>query len=94
MVTMIKSRLIFIWLLQNVNYPFENTVSDIASNKQTKTNEFCNTNEKSTIDLRKRYNENEAALYCRKYDPQFACQDECKLNPDELSPLNITDGYL
>ena len=49
---------------------------DIASNKQIETNEFDDLNQNSIIDYTKRYNKNEATLYCGKFDPDFACQDE------------------
>ena len=73
---------------------YENFVCDIASNKQTETHEFYNMNQNNISDFTKRYHKNEVKLYCRKYDPDFACQDENKLNPDELQPLTVTDGYL
>jgi hypothetical protein len=34
---------------------------------------------------------NVVTLYSRKCNPNFAFQDECKLNPDELLPLIVSD---
>ena len=73
---------------------YENFVCDIASNKQIETREFYNMNQNSIIDFTKRFNKNEVTLYCRKCDPDFARQDEYKLNPDELLPLIVSDDYL
>ena len=76
------------------NSSYENFVCDIASNKQIETREFYNMNQSSFIDFIKRFNKNKVTLYCRKCDPDFACQDEYKLNPDELLPLIVSDDYL
>jgi hypothetical protein len=73
---------------------YENFVCDIASNKQIETREFYHMNQSSIIDFIKRFNKNEATLYCRKCDPDFAHQNEYKLNPDELPPLIVSDDYL
>ena len=51
-------------------------------------------NRNSIIDFKKGYNENEIKLYCRKCDPDFVCQDEYKLNLDQLPPLIVNYGYL
>jgi len=66
---------------------YEGFVCDIASNKQIDTHKFYNMNQSSVIDFTKRHNKNEIKLYCRKCNPDFACQDEHKLNPDELPPF-------
>ena len=73
---------------------YKNFVCNIASNKQIETCKFYNMNQNSIIDLMKRYNKNKFILYCRKCGPDLACQDEYKLNPDELPPLIVSDDYL
>ena len=73
---------------------YEDFVCNIASNKQIERSEFYNINQNSIIDITKRNNKNEVNLYCRKCDPDFACQDEYKLNPNGLPLLIIYDGYL
>ena len=69
-------------------------VCNIASNKRIETREFYNMNQNSIFDFTQRYKKCEGTLYCTKCDPDFACQDEYKLNPDELPPLIINDGNL
>ena len=44
--------------------------------------------------MTKRHYKSEVTLYCRKYDPDFACQDEFKLNADNLLPSVLLDSYL
>ena len=66
---------------------YEKCVCDVASNKQIETSAFYSRNKKNIIDFTKRYNKNEVSLCCRKNDSDFACQDEWKLNPDELPLL-------
>ena len=56
--------------------PFENTICDIASNKQIETREFYNMNENSMIDYTKRYDKSEVTLYCRKCDPDIAAHQD------------------
>ena len=73
---------------------YENIVYDFTSNKQIETPEFYNMNQNNIIDFTRRYNNSEVTLYCGKCNPNFVCQDEYKLNPDELLPLIITDGDL
>jgi hypothetical protein len=75
--------------------PFENTVCDIASNKQIETHEFYNTNEISIIDYTKRHDKSEVTLYCRKCNPDIAGhQDQYAVNSDDLSALVVLDKYL
>jgi len=73
---------------------YEGFMCDIALNNQIERHKFCNMNQNSIIDLTKIYNKNEVALYYRKWDPDFAYQDEYKLNPGELSQLILSVGYL
>ena len=42
----------------------------------------------------KRYYKNEVTLYCIKFDPDFECQNELKLNPDELLLLIVAGCHL
>ena len=51
-------------------------------------------NKNSITDFKRRYNKNKVTLYCRKCYPDLLCQNENKLNPDELPMLIITDGNL
>ena len=69
---------------------YEDFMLDIASNKQIETRELNNLNPYFT----KRCDKNEVTLNCRKCNPKFICQDDCKLNSDEMPPLTINDGYL
>ena len=51
-------------------------------------------NQNSIIGFMTRYNKNKVTLYCKKYDPDSACQDEHKLNPDKLQPLIVSHESL
>ena len=75
------------------NSPFENIVCDIASKKEIQTRAFYNMIEKSISDFTKR-NKSEVTLYCRKYDPEFAHQDQYTMKSDDLPLLVFLDNYL
>ena len=70
---------------------YENIVCDITSNNQIETGEFFNMNRNSIIDFTRRFNKNEVTIYCGKCDPDFARQDQYKLNPNDLPPLIVVD---
>ena len=73
----------------------EDTVCEIASNKQIETCEFYRMNENSIIDYTKRYDKSEVTLYCRKCDPDIALhQDQYTVNSDNLPALVVVDKYL
>ena len=73
----------------------EDTVCEIASNKQIETCEFYRMNENSIIDYTKRYDKSEVTLYCRKFDPDIAVhQDQYTVNSDNLPALVVVDKYL
>jgi len=72
----------------------ENILCAIASNKQIETLEFYNMNGNSIIDFTWRYNKHEVTLHCRRCDSDFACQDEFKLNSDELPLVIVLESYL
>ena len=55
---------------------------------------FYNMNQNSIIDFTKRYIKSEVTLYCRKCGPDFASQDEDRLNPDDTLPFIIVDCCL
>ena len=67
---------------------------NIVSNEQIEASSFYNMSQNSIIDFTRRYDKGEITLYCRKCDPDFACQDEYKLNPDNLPLIIVVDGYL
>ena len=66
----------------------------ITSKKQIEACELYNMNHNCIIDFTKRYNKNVVKLYCGKCDPDFAYQDQYKLNPNDLTPLIVIDDYL
>ena len=75
--------------------PLEDTVCDIASNKQIETCEFYKMNENSIIDYTKRYGKSKVTLYCRKCDPDIAAhQDQYTVKSDNLPALVVVDKYL
>jgi hypothetical protein len=75
--------------------PFENTICDIASNRQIETREFYNINVNSIIDCTKRYNKSEVTLYCRKCDTDFAAhQDHYTVNSNDRPALIVLDTCL
>ena len=94
MANMVIRQLIFLWLLQKVILHHENIVCDIVSNNQIEIYEFYIMNLNGVIEFTVRHNKIEVTLYCRKFSPDFTCQDEYELNTNELPPLIITDGYL
>jgi hypothetical protein len=75
--------------------PLYDTVCDIASNKQIKTDKFYKMNENSIIDYTKRYDKSEVTLYCRKCVPDIAAhQDQYTVNSDDLLALAILNKFL
>jgi hypothetical protein len=75
--------------------PLEDTVCDIASNKQIERYEFFKMNENSIIDYTKRYDKSEGTLCCRKSDPDIAAhQDQYTVNSDDLPALVVLEKYL
>ena len=95
MVTMTVCLLNFYLAVTECDSPLENTVCDIASNRQIETREFKNMNANSIIDYTKRYDKSEVTLCCRKFDPDFAVnQDQYTVNPNDLPALVVHDSCL
>ena len=51
-------------------------------------------NQNSVIDSATRFNKNKVRQCCKECGPDFACQEEYKVNPDKLPTLIVVDCYL